>query len=464
MVFGVRSPAFCRVYRVGLGVCAPIVDSGIGRDRALGKTGERRTQFEDRTRRILGGNRAVVQRIIAVQQLVPFCGIHLTAVEHRKIVIRIAYHAQHAAGIGIHRHDRAGFRQRYFASGLGVLRQHIRVSILPAAARNLGLLRITNLVDGGNQRIRHHLFQFDIDGQHDGISVRGRGIIQFAHHLAARVAFYIAAALTIGNIGRKLILQRIFDARRADVCIGGVALAAVGFQLRLGNLAGVADDVARGAAFGVYARGAFFDVDAVQIHRSGFNFRNGFKAHVVGDGDRRGVKRVHARFLPQRQHLGNHIVVQIGGNAVFFAQRFEKIRFIHAAHIEVRAPLLFARCFHAVYTGTRVKAPGAIVVLFHPEIVYGGFAVRFNQPDGFDQHLRIGGSVFFARFRGIAVEGYVVAGFIVSQRYHVGIINRAALSVQRDRFFGFGAQTGLICIRVGDAHDVQPNKDRDKDQ
>ncbi len=446
------------------GVGADVVDGLRGGDDALGKARQRGAQLEDGARGVAGGDGAVVQGVVELQHLVPLGVVHLAAVEHGQIVLGIADHAQHPARIGIHGDDRAGFRKGDLAAGFLVLSQHLGIVPLPGGALHLRLLGRANGLDGVHQRLGHGLFQIHVDGQHHGIAVGGRLVAQLAHHLAAGVDLHLAAALSVFHVGRELVLQRIFDARRADVGVVGIALALVALQLGGGDFADVAHLVAGDGALGIDAGGGLGDVHAVQLHGFGFDLGHGLEAHIVGDGDGQGVEGVHAGLLPQGQHLDDHILVQIVGDAVLLQQRGVEFLLSHTGHVEVGAPLALSGGLHGFAGGAGVEAPDAVLVLLQPEVVDGGLAVGFDQADHVDEHLGIVCTLLVAGLGGIAVEGDVVAGLIVGQGHHVRIVNGAALAVDGDGLGGFGGGAGRVVVGFDDDHAVKANEHRGKDQ
>ena len=464
VAIGGIDPALCGVVAVGLGERADVVDGLAGGDDALRQARQRGAQLEDGAGGVAGGDGAVVQRVVELQHRVPLGVVHRAAVEHGQVVLRVADHAQHPAGVGIHGDDRAGFRKLDLALGLLVLGQNLRVLLLPGFLGDQRLLGVVDAGDGAHQRVGHGLLQIHVDGQHHGVSVGGGRVAQLAHDLAARVALHLAAALAVGDVGGELILQRVFDARRADEGVVGVALGLVALQLGGGDLADVAHLVAGDGALGIDAGGGFADVHAVQFHGLGFDLGDGLEAHVVGDGDGQGVEGIHAGLLPQRQHLHGHVLVQILRDAVLLQQRLEELLLGDVGHVEVGAPLALARGLHGLAAGAGVEAPHAVFVLLHPEAVDGGLAVGFDQADHVDEHLGIVCTLLVAGLGGIAVEGDGVAGLIVGQGHHVRIVNGAALAVDGDGLGGFGGGAGRVVVGFDDDHAVKANEHRGKDQ
>ena len=460
VALGGTDPALRGVVAVGLVERADVIDGLGGGDHALGEARQRGAQLEDGAGGVAGGDGAVVQRIVELQHRVPLGVVHRAAVEHGQVVLRIADHAQNPAGVGIHGDDCAGFRHLNLALGVLVLGQNLLVLLLPGFLGDQVLLGRVDAVDGLHQRLGHGLLQIHVDGQHHGVAVGGRGVAQLAHDLAAGVSLHLAAALAVGDVGRELILQRVFDARRADEGVVGIALGLIVRQLGGGDLADVAHLMAGDGALGVDAGGGFADVHAVQLHGLGFDLGHRLKAHVVGDGDGQGVEGVHAGLLPERQHLHDHVLVQIAGDAVLLQQRVEQILLRHAGHVEVGAPLAFARGLHCLAAGAGVEAPHAALVLLQPEAVDRGLAVGLDQADHVDEHLGVVRAVRLGGLGGIAVEGDVVAGLVIGQRNHVGIVDGAALAVYGDGLGGFGGGAGGVAVGLEHDHAVEPREHR----
>ena len=458
VALGGADPALRGVVGVGLGERADVVDGLAGGDDALRQARQRGAQLEDGAGGVAGGDGAVVQRGVELQHRVPLGVVHRAAVEHGQVVLRVADHAQNPAGVGIHGDDRAGFRKLDLALGLLVLGQNLRVLLLPGFLGDQRLLGIVDAGDGAHQRVGHGLLQIHVDGQHHGVAVGGGGVAQLAHDLAAGVSLHLAAALAVGDVGGELILQRVFDACCADEGVVGVALGLVTLQLGGGDLADVAHLVAGDSALGIDAGGGFADVHAVQLHGLGFDLGDGLKAHVVGDGDGQGVEGIHSGLLPQRQHLHGHVLVQILRDAVLLQQRLEELLLGDVGHVEVGAPLALARGLHGLAAGAGVEAPHAVLVLLHPEAVDGGLAVGFDQADNVDEHLGVVRAVRLGGLGGVAVEGDVVAGLVIGQRNHVGIVDGAALAVDRDGLGGLGGSAGHIAFGIGDDHAVEPDE------
>ena len=132
MVFRMRGPAFRRVGGISQIEAALVVDAGVQRNCALGQTGKRGAQLEDRSGRVLRGDGAVVQRVVALADFLPVAVGDAAAVKVGQIKVGIADHAQHAAGVGIHGHQCAGIGQRDLLASFGVFCQHISIAALPA--------------------------------------------------------------------------------------------------------------------------------------------------------------------------------------------------------------------------------------------------------------------------------------------------------------------------------------------
>ena len=442
---GVGGPALGGVGLVGLVEAAQVADALVQRDGALGESRQGGDQLEDGAGRVLGGDGAVVEGIVALHGVGPQALVHLAVVEDGQVVVGIGDHAQHPPGVGVHGHHGAGFGQVDVPVVFLVLLEHVLVLVLPVFAAHGLFLLLADGGDGGGQRRGHHLLQVHVDGQHHGVAVGGRGVGQLAHSLAAGVHLHHALALTVFDVGGQLVLQGALDAVGADVGVVGVALALVGLQRVLADLADVAGDVAGGAALRVDAGGALRHVHAQQVQRPDLDLGDGLVAHVVGDGDGGGVEGVHAALLPQCQHLHDQLLIALQVqlaqsrqlvDAVFFQQGGVEVLFLCPAQIEVGAPLAFAGGLHGGGVGPGIEAPGAVVVFLEPKIVDTGLAVGLHQPDDLDQRPGVGQAVLVAVAGGVAVEGDVVAAAVIGQRNHVGIENGSAVAVEGDGLGG----------------------------
>ena len=282
-----------------------------------------------------------------------------------------------------------------------------------------------------------------------------------------------------------MIFHGFFDAGNADNGVVGIALGGVLLHVALGvDAAHIAHGVGGGAALRVDAGGTLLGGHAVQFHGARFDLRNGFKAHVVGDGYGAGVVVVHARGLPDGEYLDDHVLVLLddlrvcdaGGclrplflddllaqnvdDQVLFQQRVKELLFRRAGEVEVGAPLALAGGVDRFGSGIGGKAPDAVLVLFQPELRDGRFAVGLHQLDGLENGARIGLAVRLRAARRIAVKSYIVTAAVVGKRRHVDIVDGAAHAGDGKRLgrARCGARGGRL-LSV-DHHAVQAEKHR----